>query len=460
MRAMKPPAWPGRRRGRPAPSAAAIPVALLAVALLAVAGCHGGGAAGSVAAPCASSPASAASPAAAGVAPSASGARASTAGVPAYYVALTEYASDAPYSPTSPPGGYCEPPIVVGGTFTGRVLATVPPPPGTGFTGVAGAADDRTFVVGTSPNGVPPGNPSGFFAAPRAWYLMRLSPGSAPGYRLARLPIPVTPSGTQVTGLALAPNGSELALALQPGALGHAPGQEVLRVYSMATGATLHSWYGPANAIFGNSAGIDSNTSLSWADGGRELAFNDSWPIASASGIVGTRDYQLRAIDLSRPGHDLLADSKPIWSTPEPPPVSPPTKSPLTCVTDLEITSDGSTVVCGAVGVLRDPGTDLNPPPGGCPRAPAWNDRAFLEHSAATGKLTDVIGTWRTSCLTIKPIALLWAGRPGAPLIGFMPDRTPGPDSETGQRIALFTAGGYQPLPDLPYGATSATTAW
>ena len=222
----------------------------------------------------------------------------------------------------------------------------------------------------------------------------------------------------------------------------------------------LRAWSGPANSIASgyldaSGSGLDNNTILSWADGGRELAFDDRWTTGS-----GAAEYGLRTLDLSRAGRDLLADSRAVWSAPQPASDLPSmtAKSPLGCATDLEITSDGSTVVCGAVGVLCNP--DRTRPAVGCPLGAPWNDRAFLEYSTATGKPARVIGTWKTGDLPIKSIALLWSGRSGTPLIGYMADRAPGPGLEVGQHIAVFTAGGYQPLPNLPDGAEAATTAW
>jgi hypothetical protein len=69
--------------------------------------------------------------------------------VPPYNVALQQTGK----SLSSPEG------LVVGDTFTGARLATIPPPRGSTFAGVTGAADDRTFVVDTTlatGNGSPP----------------------------------------------------------------------------------------------------------------------------------------------------------------------------------------------------------------------------------------------------------------------------------------------------------------
>lgn len=391
-------------------------------------------------------------------------------GVPPYYVAIAGsqpgWYAYAPLSGAAPPANH----LVVGATFTGRSLATVAPPRGAWFTGVTGAADDRTFVVDTRPA---PSQSAGtqFVTAPRSWYLLRISPGATPGYRLTRLPVPVTTRGTGVVGMALSPDGTELALALQPGMLTSKPGRELLRIYSVTTGAVLRSWPVPANGLGGggNLAGGDDHTSLSWADGGRVLAFNYGWTTGPQAGPKGTpgrdkllekdRFYkQVRVLDLSRPGNDLLTDSRVIWST-SGPVYSTAAVSPLTCNTNLVITADGATVVCGAEGNLRDPGTMSG---GECPPIPPWNVRGFLEYSAATGRLTRVTGRWQTNCLPggSGDVAVLWAGASGSPVLGYMLDRQPGAGTKRVSDIGVFTASGYRPLPNLPSGATALTTAW
>lgn len=389
---------------------------------------------------------------------------------PPYYVAIAGsqagWYAYAPLSGAAPPANH----LVVGATFTGRSLATVAPPRGAWFTGVTGAADDRTFVVDTRPT---PSQSAGtqFVTAPRTWYLLRISPGAAPGYRLTRLPVPVTPRGTGVVGMALSPDGTKLALALQPGMLTSKPGREVLRIYSVVTGAVLRSWSVPANGIGGGEdlAGGDNHTILSWADGGRVLAFNYGWTTGPQAGPKGTpgrdkllkedRNYQqVRTLDLSRPGTDLLADSRVIWST-SAPVYSDAATSPLTCNTSLVITADGATVVCGAEGDLRNPGAMSG---GECPPIPPWNVRGFLEYSATTRKLTRVIGRWQTSCLAngTRDVAVLWAGASGSPVLGYMLDRQPGAGTQQVSDIGVFTVSGYRPLPNLPSGATALTTAW
>ena len=127
-------------------------------------------------------------------------------GVPAYYAGLAE-TSAAQSSPEQ---------IVVGQTVTGKRLATLAPPAGTTFAGITGAADDRTFVVDTQPGTLDAESEPW---QPRTWYLLRIDPGSAKPAELTPLPIPATAAGTNVAAIALSPDGTELAVALQPDGL-------------------------------------------------------------------------------------------------------------------------------------------------------------------------------------------------------------------------------------------------
>ena len=147
-------------------------------------------------------------------------------GVPTYYAGLAK-TSDVQTSPEQ---------IVVGDTVTGKRLATVAPPAGTTFAGITGAADDRTFVVDTQPGSLDPESEPW---QPRTWYLLRIDPGSAHPARLTPLPIPGTAAGTNVLGIALSPDGTELAVGLQPDGLNDPSAPTYLQVYSIASGAAL-----------------------------------------------------------------------------------------------------------------------------------------------------------------------------------------------------------------------------
>jgi len=188
-------------------------------------------------------------------------------GVPAYYAALVTAGS----AQTAPEQ------IAIGETVTGKRIATVAPPAGTTFTGVTGAADDRTFVVDAQPGSLDAESEP---FAPRTWYLLRISPGAADPAQLTRLPIPATAPGTDVAAVALSPDGTELAVGLQPNALNDPGGPVYLRVYSVASGAVLHSWSSVGGGVLADGqlfggpkyAGPDPNLALAWI-GQQGLAF-------------------------------------------------------------------------------------------------------------------------------------------------------------------------------------------
>ena len=74
----------------------------------------------------------------------------------------------------------------------------------------------------------------------RTFYEFRLTSSGRPG-PLTRLAMSV-PSGQQVNGLALSPDGSKLAMALQP-ETNKQPYLTLLKVYTLATGA-VRTWTG------------------------------------------------------------------------------------------------------------------------------------------------------------------------------------------------------------------------
>ena len=79
-------------------------------------------------------------------------------------------------------------------------------------------------------------------AGPVAWYLVRLTPGRAHPATLTRLPIPGEPPGTQVSAMALAPGGRELAVMFQRNVWSGKTGPLTISLYSLATGAPRRTW--------------------------------------------------------------------------------------------------------------------------------------------------------------------------------------------------------------------------
>ena len=150
--------------------------------------------------------------------------------VPRYYVTF-----DQPRGDTTTPVG-----LVLGETLTGKKLFMLRPPRGLSFAGITAAADDRTFAADAhrDPYGV-----QGSQARSRTWYVVRVAgTGARASLTMTRLPIPPTPVGTVVAAIALSPDGTMLAVATMPYTDDVRHAKQVLRVYSVATGAVLHSW--------------------------------------------------------------------------------------------------------------------------------------------------------------------------------------------------------------------------
>ena len=154
------------------------------------------------------------------------------------------------------------PSIVVKNTLTGSTVVTVEPPaPYHTFAGITGAADDRTFVVAARPAtaGITNNNQD-----IEKLFRARLNPAE---HTLTMTPLPIpqfTPS-TQLNGIALSPDGTELAVAL---ATGRGHNQLVIRLYSLA-GTLLRAWHshGVLNFAYLNPA------NMSWSRTG-VLAIN------------------------------------------------------------------------------------------------------------------------------------------------------------------------------------------
>jgi hypothetical protein len=217
-------------------------------------------------------------------------------GVPAYYVALITTAkpqSDVANDLDSSALAYSA--AELRSTRTGAVLARITPPrPYVSFTGVTGAADDRTFVLsaqGPEPSVVPP------FPAQR-FFLLRIDPAARAGARttLTALPAGYVPAGYGIHDMALSPDGTHLAAGLGPG-LGYA---EKLEVFDLATG-TRRAW--------------STRTCAECAPNGGGMV----WFGVNPDAVSWTADSQhvsfiwgntVRLLDTRAAGSDILTDSK------------------------------------------------------------------------------------------------------------------------------------------------------
>jgi hypothetical protein len=366
------------------------------------------------------------------------GASEAAVGVPSYYVTLSSRTGASVIGKTK----FAPNDLVVGDARTGRQLTSLSPPQGSTFFGVTAAADDRTFVVDTLPL-VSPLNPM----AGRTWYLLRLAPGSSTPARLTRLPVPRM---TNVTAIALSQSGAELAVATGGGrgsmfaSIGGSafpprlPG--VLRLYSVSTGKLLRTWSTSDQSVFGSGPGLysENNTELTWVDDDHAIAFANQW-ITAEPGRKPTRniDHQnVRVLDVTGRGRDLLADSRVVWSQAQPAPL---TNGSDGCSFDygVLVAADGKTVVCPS---LTYPSAPYH-------QGEAWTVR-WLTYSIAAPTVARVLGT---AAMPV-PLGVSFAleeqalNAPSAAIVSiwyFLASNHPAP----GVRVTVVSAGKLRPLP-------------
>jgi hypothetical protein len=187
-------------------------------------------------------------------------------------------------------------------TATGKVLATVTPPkPYRGFTLVSGQADDRTFVLAAQRWWPITSGTRGLAAQQRdnttavVFFRLTYVPRTRTT-RLAALPTAGSITSQDLSGLAVSPDGSKLALIVRPAEI---------RVITLAVGSerdwiwphTLGTWTpkSAGDTWVGNSK--PSGAPLSWTADGRTLAFQ-LW--TKSGGIT-----EVRLLDTSAAGSSL-----------------------------------------------------------------------------------------------------------------------------------------------------------
>jgi len=481
------PAGGSRRRSRPgspwagrlAPLAAALAVVAVAVAMVLVGRTAGGPAPGPGSGITPVGPMTAGPPVSSYVA---------SGQVPRYYVSIESRGN-----PNSNPS-YAE----VRATVTGAALATIQASAAHGtVVAVTAAADDRTFVLDEQP----------FVATdivanqgfePRTFYLVRLGASGLPGTP-TRLPMTV-PGGEMMTGFALSPDGSKLAIAVEPDNVNNDPNLQQVRVYTLATGA-VQTW--SADGTIGS--GPDDARSLSWADDEQTLAFY--W-IAASPGV----HTSVRLLDVDTGGGDLLADSRQavsllnqplptlvpttvssptaapyqstpaspsgLASSPEPTAVSSsasasaaasvgPTPVPSgtvpyitasgaavpwqTCQDDSIITPDGSAIVCGAITALNQ--TVKRDSRGNVTGLQRGAETEFLEYSTATGQVTRVLGHWTFGSVGALSVEVLWSNLSGSVLIGMIPNAG-------GGRVGVISGNEFTSLPVTAVSVPADSGTW
>jgi hypothetical protein len=290
---------------------------------------------------------------------------------------------------------------VVADDRTGRRVTVVPPPRGHDFTGVTGAADDRTFVVSSYDTA----------KAETTWDLLRIHPGGA--FPAELTPLPIAPLRARVKGLALSQDGRTLAVMFD-GSSG-----VQLSTYSVSSGALLGSWHTSADYWIVRVDGANAY-GLSWLADGRHVAFRfDAYAKNSTVHLV-----TVRTLDVAATGHDLLADSRLDLQVPLS--VTSPVSEP--CFTSLA-TPDGRSVICGAPGMTTQIKT-------GCTATPA----TFASYSTATGERRRVLYQYSSPCPSV-PVPV-WTDSSGSQVIGIV-DNLGRPAHQAG----LIVAGHFIPFP-------------
>lgn len=290
-------------------------------------------------------------------------------------------------------------------TLTGQVLGTVRPPlPFTRFSEVAAAPDDRTFVLAAIG---PQGQPS-----VTQLYALRLSPATGK-IRLSRLPVPLIPERWRVNALAVSPDGTRLAVALEP------PGAERprLQLFSMTSGALLREW----GVNTGRPGAAPVIGFLSWSPDGRTLEV--SYPVHGNGAVL---------LDVTRPGTNLLANSRivqfPKWAA-------------LTY--NLTLTGGGR-LIASAAYMTSGNGS-----------VTGW---LVGEFSARTGQAVHVLyrRSFHRSNPAIGPGTVWWASPSGQVLIA-SPARHGLAANQASTGLAVFTPHRYIPL---PWSGRIAEAAW
>lgn len=343
------------------------------------------------------------------------------ASIPRYYVELAYTGRDGWYHPGST-GAQMK--AIVGDDRTGRRLAVLNPSSSQNFYGVTAAADDRTFVL------------MNYAAASKetTWYLLRIAPGAAHPARMAKLPI--KPVVAIVSGLALSPDGRELAVMYRTATNAVA----TLTVYSLSSGAAVGTWRTPGRPdngflLGGNGAG------LSWVNGDRGVDFRWVTSRITKSGKDTKVQVTVRALDMTLGGHDLVADSRVVVQVPQS--VIKTTTFTNPCAGSLAA-RDG-TVICGTDGGGYSPGAAA------CPAA----SPSFVSYSATTGKQSQVLYRYQGQCLVGEAI-VLWTDPSGSHVIGLL---WLGLKDKKGVDLLGVAGGGhFTPLPALivPSGAVDS----
>ena len=276
--------------------------------------------------------------------------------VPSYFVTLT-------------PSG-----AAVHLTLSGEAVATIRPALAGGtVVAVTAAGDDRTFVLAEQ----------GQDRKAVTFYQVRLGSSGRPSAP-TRLPMSVA-DGKTMTGLALSPDGTRLAIAVAPGG-----GVQQVRLYPIHGGAG-RTW----SATGGTLGEHPATWTLSWPASQRTLAFN--WSAGQTTSV--------RLLNLGTAGGSLLAASRPAVTLAK---TAGMGQTLYQCAV-MSITPDGSAIVCPSSTI-----TDI------AKNGTKTYSTGFPEFSVTTGRLIRITGHWPRKHDDPFVYDVLWSGASGQVLIGMI----------------------------------------
>jgi hypothetical protein len=357
------------------------------------------------------------------------------AGVPPYYVVLA--------------GKNPHPAVIelqqaeVRATASGAVLSRVaPPPPYNTFSAVAGG-NDHTFVLAAEKWKETRKDGGTFFRSTAfRFFLLRLGAGGRLK-QLTPLPIPPEPAGAEISGFALTPDGTKLAVALRGGGNG-GPGPQI-QVFSLPTGAE-RVWTWPGGGPITNNAGGNGEV-LSWSVDGRTLTFQQ-W--------VAGNYIHLRLLDTTTPGGSLQASSRLLL------------RWPGDGATWHYVNGKISNVLFGFSAIITGDGSKIVAATEDLTKHPLSSALAFTEFSASTGKVVKVLGRWPIPGLYPGQTQdVLWTNSSGSTLIVLahkpgVPTKDPHSVNSAGYGIEFGVLRGNQftPLPGAPSPGPNAWPVW
>jgi hypothetical protein len=272
------------------------------------------------------------------------------------------------------------------------------------------------------------------------WYLLRIAPGTAHPSQLTKLPL--KPLVAHVAGLALSPDGRQLAVMWRT-ATTQTNAVTYLAVYSMTSGAVLHTWITKGD-IMNAGGGGGNGEALAWVNGDQSIDFR--WTVAkpgtpaSATGRRTPPSYTgtVRRIDVAARGGDLLADSRVAARLPAS--VSP-TKTTFSEPCGQSVTAPDGTVVCGTVSFTDVSFEEV------CSTVPP----SFVTYSGTTGKRLKVLYQWHGRCLEAQSMPV-WTDSAGRHVIAFLLLSEKGVKTSLTDMFGVVADGHFTPLPKLVVG--------